>query len=123
MNSPLDTTAKTAPKIEGMIMDIPNNNPANNEPKNRGANSAKNPETVRRLIPNIENAKCLLLIENVPPVKPNAKPRIPKIPMNTQSKPTVINPRIPMKAATQEAMIVRIPAAIGKSALFFGGGG
>jgi hypothetical protein len=114
--------AKITLKIEGMIMGIPNNNPMNSEPNNAGTSSAKNPKTVRRLIPNIDNTKCLLLIENIPPAKPNAKTKIPKIPMNTPSKPTAIN-KSPVKAAKQEAMIVRMLAAIGKPVLSLGGGG
>ena len=95
----------------------------NSSPNNAGTNSTKNPITVRRLIPNIDNPKRLLLIENIPPVKPNAKTRIPKIPMNTQNKPTALKKRIPMKRARQEAMIARIPAAIGKPVLFLDGDG
>jgi hypothetical protein len=108
-------------KIEGMIMGIPNNNGTNSSPNNAGTNSTKNPIAVRRLIPNIDNPKRLLLIENIPAVKPNAKTRIPKIPMSTQNKPT--KKRIPMKRARQEAMIARMPAAIGKPVLFLDGDG
>jgi hypothetical protein len=42
--------------------------------------------------------------------------------MNTPSKLIAIN-KSPIKAAKQEAMIVRIPAAIGKPVLSHGGGG
>jgi len=113
VNSPSDRATKITLKIEGMTMGIPNNNAPNSSPNNAGTNSTKNPITVRRLIPNIDNPKRLLLIENIPPVKPNAKTRIPKTPMNTQNKPTPLKKRIPMKRARQEAMIARMPAAIG----------
>jgi hypothetical protein len=113
VNSPSDRAAKIRLKIEGMTMGIPNNNAPNSSPNNAGTNSTKNPIAVRRLIPNIDNPKCLLLIDDIPAVKPNAKTRIPKIPMNPQNKPTALKKRIPMKRDRQEAMIDRIPAAIG----------
>lgn len=121
MNSSFDMAAKITLKIERMIMGIPNNNPMNNKPNNAGTNSTKNPKTIRRLIPNIDNTKCLLPIENIPPSKPNAKTKIPKTPMNNPNKTTTIN-KSPIKAAKQEAMIVRIPAAIGKLVLSLDGG-
>ena len=100
-------------RIEGMIMGIPNNNGKNSSPNNAGTISTKSPIAARRLIPNFDNPKRLLLIENIPAVKPNAKTIIPKIPMNTHNKPTALRTRIPMKRARQEAMIVKMPAAIG----------
>ena len=113
VNSSLDMAAKTTLRIERMSKGIPNNNAVNSAPNDAGTTNMKNPINVRRLIPNIDNPKRLLLIENIPPVKPNAKTRIPKTPMNTQNKPTPLKKRIPMKRARQEAMIARMPAAIG----------
>jgi hypothetical protein len=95
---------KISPKSEKSIIGSPNNNPPQTERYaiNANANIVTNPESIRRLVPIIEIAKCLLLNEKIPAVKPNAKPKIPKISINTYNKPTALRRRIPMKRTTQE---------------------
>jgi hypothetical protein len=95
VNSSLDMATKITLRIERMSKGIPNNNAVNSSPNKAGTKSMKNPINVRRLIPNIDNPKRLLLIENIPAAKPNAKARIPKIPISTQNKPTALKKRIP----------------------------
>ena len=82
-NSPFEMATKIKPKIERRTGGSPNNKPKLHEPVIAMASIVITPDTTTKLVPIIDNAKCLLFSENIPPVKPSAKARIPKTPIKS----------------------------------------
>jgi hypothetical protein len=73
---------KIIPRIERMTTGIPNGNPVTHELYSASPKAiiVATPETKRMYIPISDKAKYFLFSENIAPVKPKLKPRIPKIP-------------------------------------------
>jgi hypothetical protein len=73
---------KITPRTERKTIGSPNNKLGTHEPYRNGAktNIIPKPHSKIKLAPIIDNLKLFLLIENIPPSKPDTKPRMPKIP-------------------------------------------